>query len=180
MKGELWCLGTDCALPHCSCSAELRALQGGVVSAVFDVSFWGKQNCINYRFCSRCLGQILILFLNVSIGMVVLEGVFIMGIHSGCVFWYFKAELVELWVADYVLHWFGVSLRRNAGFWCSGSCVEHRTLSPWFIAVSEEVQIVFSSSNLACLYSVWEHLWDVWAFTYLLYIVSTNKINYSV
>lgn len=97
------------------------ALQGGVVSAVSDVSFWGKQSCINYRLCSRCLGQILILFLNVSNGMVVLEGVFIMGIHSGCDFWYFKAELVELWVDDCVLHWFGVSLRRNAGFWCCGT-----------------------------------------------------------
>lgn len=148
MKGELWCLVTGCALPHCSCSAELCALQGGVVSAGFDVSFWGKQNCINYRLCSRCLGQILILFLNVSSGMVVLEGVFIMGIHSGCVFWFLKQNWWNCELMT-VLYWFGVSLRRNAGFWCSGCCLEHRTLSPWFTAVSEEVQIVFSSSNLA-------------------------------
>lgn len=94
------------------CTARaLCSAKGGVVSAVFDVSFWGKQSCINYRLCSRCLGQILILFLNVSNGMVVLEGVFIMGIHSGCVFWCFKAELVELWVDDCVFctglgyHW---------------------------------------------------------------------------
>lgn len=68
----------------------------------FSASFWGKQNCINYRFCSKCLVQILILFLNVSNRMVVLEAVCIMGIHWACVFWYFKAVLVELQVDDNV------------------------------------------------------------------------------
>lgn len=34
--------------------------------------------------------------------MVVLEAVYIMGIHWGCGFWYFKTVLVELQVDDYV------------------------------------------------------------------------------
>lgn len=131
----------DSLLLHCAIQSVSSAMWFGFGSWCFLCPFGGKQNCINYRFCSKCLVQVFILFLNVSNRMVVLEAVYILGIHWGCVFWYFKAVLVNCKVMTmyFGLVW-GISLRKNAGFCCSARCLEHRKFSAWFLAVLEEVE----------------------------------------